>query len=387
MSVFPPVNLLRLLSRETSGRALILEIDGLRFIALLLVVLHHGMGGFLYGASAAYEVPGLFGPILWAGHHGERGVQLFFTISGFILAIPFASAIVSDGPKPSLKAYYLRRITRLEPTFIINLCFAFCLYILIKGKSASEMFPHLVASIFYLHGLIYQSKSTVNWGTWSLEVEVFFYILAPFMARIFYLGNPAARMLVLLLAVFTAPFLLDPLIPEKLKGLTLGSFLHFFLLGFLFADLYLHRDTLQPDGRFKEKYSRIMSVGADVLGFAGLAVLLWVPNGQVPHQLVVLVGVALLFIGGLFGRVLRSFLSRPWIYTMGGMCYTIYLYHGFLIGYLKELVLIRTGNFYVDFILFFSVLFLTLFISSSILFICFEKPFMKKRRAAAAPQS
>ena len=55
-------------------------------------------------------------------------------------------------------------------------------------QPASErgtLLPHFFASLFYAHGLVYGSWSEINAVTWSLEIEVQFYILAPLLCRVF----------------------------------------------------------------------------------------------------------------------------------------------------------------------------------------------------------
>src|ERR1044071_7930197 len=88
------------LSRVTSSGEFIPEVDGLRFIAILAVVVHHVMSGYL-SDSGRFGVVHL--PADWARLGGESrivglaflgyfGVELFFVISGFILVLPFARA-------------------------------------------------------------------------------------------------------------------------------------------------------------------------------------------------------------------------------------------------------------------------------------------------------
>lgn len=79
------------LSRETSSGRFIPEMDGLRFVAIAMVVLYH-LNGYLRTKTTFYE----HGPTMqrdWfcaAALVGFHGVELFFVISGFILALPFA---------------------------------------------------------------------------------------------------------------------------------------------------------------------------------------------------------------------------------------------------------------------------------------------------------
>src|SRR6266513_382861 len=88
--------------RITTSGNFIPEIDGLRFIAISSVVLDHIA---LYVTDLSRHPMGLF-------ELGGRGVELFFVISGFILAVPFASQHLCGGPRLGLRKYFLRRITR-----------------------------------------------------------------------------------------------------------------------------------------------------------------------------------------------------------------------------------------------------------------------------------
>src|SRR5262245_10743057 len=58
---------------------------------------------------------------------GRYGVQLFFIISGFILALPFAAERLAGARPVRLKAFYLRRLTRLEPPYFLVLTIFFLL--------------------------------------------------------------------------------------------------------------------------------------------------------------------------------------------------------------------------------------------------------------------
>jgi len=52
---------------------------------------------------------------------GHNGVPLFFAISGFILSLPFARQGLGGGSPVSLRQYYIRRVTRIEPPYVIQL--------------------------------------------------------------------------------------------------------------------------------------------------------------------------------------------------------------------------------------------------------------------------
>jgi peptidoglycan/LPS O-acetylase OafA/YrhL len=100
-------------------------VDGIRFIAIASVFLFH-VTRLLYdeypanrvtpfGRAEAADVVGRF------LREGRLGVMVFFALSGFILAMPFVAARLGEGRPVSLGAYFLRRVTRIEPPYLVAL--------------------------------------------------------------------------------------------------------------------------------------------------------------------------------------------------------------------------------------------------------------------------
>ena len=124
---------------------------------------------------------------------GFHGVDLFFVISGFILALPFAAHHLAGAPSVSLRKYYLRRLTRLEPPYFVSIFLLLALSIWIHRRAASAILPHLAASLAYLHNVIYGTQSTVIGVAWSLEIEVQFYLLVPLLTLVFAIRDSRLR--------------------------------------------------------------------------------------------------------------------------------------------------------------------------------------------------
>src|SRR5918997_508905 len=107
------------LRRVTASNRFIAEVDGLRFLAIAPVVVFHVRNYLTVHPVAQYAPPV---EADWAARlalHGHYGVQLFFIISGFVLALPFARAHAGKQPRVKLKEYFLRRLTRLEPPYVV----------------------------------------------------------------------------------------------------------------------------------------------------------------------------------------------------------------------------------------------------------------------------
>ena len=135
----------------TSG-SWIPQIDGLRFVAITSVLLFHILGQLSERTGHSIAIQPRYHLLTQLVGNGDRGVLLFFVISGYILARPFLRQHRMGGKRVALGAYYLRRVTRLEPPYILALLIYTTAFVGF-GVPLQAMLPHLAASTFYLHGL------------------------------------------------------------------------------------------------------------------------------------------------------------------------------------------------------------------------------------------
>ena len=371
------------LSRVTSTGELIPEVDGLRFIAISAVLFHHLLAIYLSNSGRSPEVRSTaewFAAadqswLVTLAYCGHFGVNLFFVISGFILALPFAKRAFNQQAAPGLKSYYLRRVTRIEPPYLLSLIVIFLIHW--KQWGASEygprLIPNLIASFFYSHGLVYGRESAINGVAWSLEIEIQFYLLTPLLVLLFRLRNAAVRRLLLLALIvgfgLLSQWVIYPSGSARLP-LTLLNFAHYFLTGFLLVDLYL---TGRLRGGDKRLSWDVVTIGAAAAIIATLS-----RFGQFYFLLPLMVG--LLYAGFFMGRLSNAFARARWIVIIGGMCYTIYLYHILIISNLMTQTMPLasiTRPFNLDFALQCLLILPVVFAACALLFFCAEKPFMR----------
>src|SRR5579883_2503419 len=112
----PIARLTQRLSRVTSSGRYVPELDGLRFVAIGLVVWQHVQQHIDAREDAQHRTLDFVSAFV---QNMRIGVELFFVISGFILGLPFAMHFVRGDRKVDLKKYFLRRLTRLEPPYVI----------------------------------------------------------------------------------------------------------------------------------------------------------------------------------------------------------------------------------------------------------------------------
>lgn len=355
-------------TRITSGGKFIPEIDGLRFAAISFVFLLHLNHQVVPRAAQALQPPpesSVFNRLL---ESGEYGVQLFFAISGFILALPFASRRLGHLPPVSLRRFYLRRLTRLEPPMIINLFLLFAVQVVVMGVAASDRLPNLAATIPYLHTAVFGEDSLINPVIWSLEVEAQFYLLTPFLTLIFCVSNTMARRLALVAGIVAFAHF-----GNSFHKAALPSQLEHFLVGFLIADFHLNEWSRAPDSRGSWTW--------DLVGLAAwvsIPLLHYVQNSFGPALILLPFGTLLAFAASFRGRILPAFFRLPLIVVIGGMCYTFYLYHLAFLSAFSRLTcpLVPETNYYLYYLYQVLILGTITLVGTAILFRFTERPFM-----------
>ncbi|MFT3929897.1 MAG: acyltransferase [Spongiibacteraceae bacterium] len=154
-------------------RKYIPELDGLRAIAIILVVWHNVTAGEYIG-GVVWKLVNLLSNTGWVG------VQLFFVLSGFLI-----TGILLDEKKSphQLRNFYMRRVMRIFPLYYAVLGFAF---VLLPLFHLTPLWLHddLRQQLWYWTFLINWSAPILGDGHafghfWSLAVEEQFYLLWP----------------------------------------------------------------------------------------------------------------------------------------------------------------------------------------------------------------
>jgi peptidoglycan/LPS O-acetylase OafA/YrhL len=324
------------LGRITASGGYNAQIDGLRFLAILPVLVWHATvrGNRAYVSA---HVPTAFEAA--AMNHvpvGTVGVCLFFFVSGFIIAFPFLRAGRGERARPSVRTFYLRRLLRLAPAYMIVLtgCYLMLALTGYAPKDAPKfnaveapLHESFLASLFYVHNLVFGASSKLNPPLWSLEVEMQFYLAAPFLLLGYSaIGNRVARRIVGAAAVLAGLWVAHwPALIEAMQGRhiwSIASYSHYFFLGILVSDIALDRQWTR----------RAWADGLLALGFAAM-LLAGVPRAR-PETLAalgidaaLLASVLAIYVGAARGRLGGRLLGAPWIALVGGACYSIYLVH------------------------------------------------------------
>jgi peptidoglycan/LPS O-acetylase OafA/YrhL len=179
------------------------ELDGVRGLAILMVVLFHVFRPTLAGTPLFF--------LMLPARLGWAGVDLFFVLSGFLIA----GILLDNRESPKYyKVFYARRALRILPLYCVWLLSFFVLSALlhpIQGTPRYDNFGMILHPLSYL--TFTQNIEVAGTGSvgaqwmgpsWSLAVEEQFYLLLPLIVR-----NTRRGALVrgAVVAILLAPFL------------------------------------------------------------------------------------------------------------------------------------------------------------------------------------
>lgn len=172
-----------------TGRGRVASLDGLRGLAASVVVIHHTL---LVAPELAQAYgtgrEGLTGWAWWLTHtplhllwDGPASVDLFFVLSGFVLALPFLGS-----ERPSWRDYYPRRIARLYlPVWGAIILGLLLIALIPRHASADQSWwinaratPLSVSSPLRDAVLVFGAGAVIS-PLWSLRYEVVFSALLP----------------------------------------------------------------------------------------------------------------------------------------------------------------------------------------------------------------
>ncbi|KSU78696.1 Peptidoglycan/LPS O-acetylase OafA/YrhL, contains acyltransferase and SGNH-hydrolase domains [Pseudarthrobacter enclensis] len=173
----------KIIARESSGKNVRLDIQGLRAFAVIAVVLDHMVG--------------------WPSG-GFVGVDIFFVISGFLIT----GLLLREHDKTgtiSFPSFYKRRIKRILPaaTLVIVVTVAVSSYLFTSARATATLWDGVWATFFAANWNMaaqgtdyFQMAGPISplQHYWSLSVEEQFYFVWPWiMLLIFFLGGRRAQ--------------------------------------------------------------------------------------------------------------------------------------------------------------------------------------------------
>ena len=159
-------------------------VDGLRGLAILLVLCYHTWLFSWYTPSLA-----LFGhdvPVDVLPRTGYLGVDLFFTISGFVLFFPHAERALFGSATPGLGDFAYRRFIKIVPSYVLVLLATIpAVLALPPAQTAAQLAGTFVQHALFTQNFFDDGYGQANSVFWSLAVEAQFYLVFPALAIVF----------------------------------------------------------------------------------------------------------------------------------------------------------------------------------------------------------
>lgn len=158
------------------------SLTGLRFLAALLVLAYHALFSFPAASSGIHP-----GPVRSVLGSGYVGVNLFFVLSGFVLAYTYVDrGVMTTAPL----SFWRARFARVYPMHVVGLLFALPLYAMAwrANRVADALVVREMARQLAITGALVQAwlpadVFDLNGPSWSLSVEAFFYACFPLLVR------------------------------------------------------------------------------------------------------------------------------------------------------------------------------------------------------------
>ncbi len=322
----PPV------SSHQGERGFRADVEGIRALAVLVVLLYHA------------KVPGISG--------GFVGVDIFFVVSGFLITGLLLREVSTTG-RIRFARFYARRAKRLLPAGTLVLAVtALGSWLLLPASRWPAISVDISAAALFVVNWVFADRSTDYLGAeeaaspvqhfWSLSVEEQFYFVWPALLAVFAVlavrtGVRVRRSLLAAMALVLGPSLIYSVwaTTHNPSGAYFSTLTRLWemALGGLLALTAVEARRLPGWIRSTAGWAGVAAVLASVLlitdqtPFPGKAALL--PT----------VGAAALLLAGMGadgGSVTRGLSVRPMVWV-GGMSYSLYLWHWPAIAIVSEL--------------------------------------------------
>jgi peptidoglycan/LPS O-acetylase OafA/YrhL len=155
-------------------------LDLLRGFAAVTVVVYHVIELFNWQAFPSSNALALWFRVGW------MGVDLFFVISGFVIATSALNLLDRD-PGRFRADFFRRRFSRIVPLHYLT-CLTFTLFVMPALLFLTDFSVHALTHLTFTHNLFWYTQGSINGPNWSLGVEMQFYMLiliaAPLIRRV-----------------------------------------------------------------------------------------------------------------------------------------------------------------------------------------------------------
>jgi len=290
------------------------DIDGLRAIAVLAVVLFH-MGYF---------------------PSGYLGVDVFFVISGYLITKIVYTEVAEN--RFSIYQFYLRRIRRIIPLVLFTTLVALTIGLFVMLPDDLEnLSQSVIATNFFANNILLKITTVNYWNiindykplmhTWSLGIEEQFYLFYPLLFVI--CNKKRIQWILPILILLTGVSLL-------LFVFSTNAASTFFTIPFRFFELSIGGIgvILFKDKLFNTNYKILLVLALFVLLFFTINI----PN-NIKLILVVLLSLAILVLNSDTSNWSTFILENKVMIGIGKISFSIYMWHQIVLAFTRYFIL------------------------------------------------
>ena len=293
------------------------DINGLRFLAVSMVVLFH------------FKFPFFFG--------GYAGVDVFFVISGFLMSKIFLKTLDNNGANGIL-LFYKDRLKRTYPALISAVLFIAAFIFITEppstfvefGKEALSSFAFISNMFYWRSSGYFDVTADLRWllHTWSLSVEWQFYILFPLLIYIVKKIFKIDRLLIVYLSMAALSFAICIALTKSYPAFT------FYSLPTRAWELFLGAAISLMANIHSAKLSRIFEVTGIMA--LGLFTILAKESSSWPGflTLIPVTATAAIIYANIDNQ--NSLLRFKPFQFIGSISYSLYLYHWLVVSYMAN---------------------------------------------------
>ncbi len=309
------------------------EIDGLRFLAVTAVILYHADLSFL-------------DLNFFAG--GFLGVDIFFVISGYLIGKLIYNQTRSGNF--SVISFIVRRLRRIYPALFV-MCFVVSIFgfVYLFPTSVTELINSVVSSLFffsnyhfYISGHEYGANTLLVKPlihTWSLSVELQFYIIVSIIAYFFIKKNLKLNFDLIFILILISFFLSNffAVFERNLNFYLIFSRLWELLIGFYLVK-FENKKYLKP---YTQRFLILLSLFILISSFVFFSEETAHPSFKT-LPVVAATSIFILFIEK--NKLLHHFFSNKIMVWPGLMSYSLYVWHYPIFIFVKYLNLTQANN-------------------------------------------
>lgn len=352
------------------------NLNGIRFIAAFLVIIHHIEQFKFISTFENYWETVPFIRII-----GNLGVILFFVLSGFLITFLLLSE-ENTFKVIDIKAFYIRRILRIWPLYFLILLLAFAILpniqlFTLPGLGKDVIYTDLGLKVFlyviFLPNMVLPLLGIVPYvsHTWSIGTEEQFYLVWPVILKYFKKFRLSLMLFIVFFYMAFAKFLISP----YAKSLPNKNTIIFFWSSF-------NIDCMAIGGIFAillfQKHNMLRYLINNILCYTTIisVILMMINSIYIPY-------IHYEFYSVLFGIIILNFaqneqlkfsLEQAVFKYLGNISYGLYMYHpiGIVFSLFVCKLLNLTSNWFIYPLSFMVTIFL-----ASISYQYFEKYFLK----------